>query len=75
MNKSQKKKLNRERLFASTEHRLTFLESHTRYGLKAYKEPCRNKQVKQSNLIIFFEDSDLSGLSIQDCNLYGVPVA
>lgn len=27
----------------------TFLESCTRYRLKAYKEPCRNKQAKQSN--------------------------
>lgn len=27
----------------------TFFESCIRYRLKAYKEPCRNKQAKQSN--------------------------
>lgn len=52
-----------------------FLESCTRYRLKAYKEPCRNKQVKNNLTVNFFEDSGLPGLSIQDSKLHGVPVA
>ena len=52
----------------------TFLESHTRYGLKAYKEPCRIS--KQKDLTInFLEASGFSGSAIQDGKLHGVTVA